>query len=130
MASTAYPLSRPEVFLVSDGMSGCYDRCLAEHPEMGERFLAMMEPQGRLIFPEELQKRLRWPPGEPVVVTLEADGTVRLAGGSPEASSPEPQAQEWKEGLRASAGMWRDREDLPDLERLRSEWDRDGDQES
>lgn len=130
MASPAYPLPRPEVFLLSDGTSGCYDCCLLEHPEMGERFLATMGPQGQLVFPEELQKRLGWPPGEPVVMTIEADGTVRLAGGSPEVSSPEEQAQEWKEGLRASAGMWRDREDLPDLERLRSEWDRDRGDES
>ncbi len=130
MASSAYPLPQPEFFLVSDGMSGCYDRCLSEHSEMGERFLATMGPQGRLIFPEALQKRLGWPPGETVVMTLEADGTVSLVGGSREASPPQTPAEEWKDGLRASAGMWRDREDLPDLEQLRSEWDRDGDHES
>jgi hypothetical protein len=31
---------------------------------------------------------------------------------------------DWKAALMSGAGMWKDRDDLPDFEQLRKEWDR------
>ena len=34
------------------------------------------------------------------------------------------QNADWKQGLAQAVGLWRDRDDLPDFEALRRDWDR------
>lgn len=31
---------------------------------------------------------------------------------------------DWRESLKAAKGLWKDRDDLPDFDKLRKEWDR------
>ena len=39
----------------------------------------------------------------------------------------DPSLERRRERLRKAAGLWKDRDDLPDFEQLRSEWSRFGD---
>jgi bifunctional DNA-binding transcriptional regulator/antitoxin component of YhaV-PrlF toxin-antitoxin module len=125
MESRPYPIVEHEVIALIDGSNGCYHRDMREQVDAGERYLAKLEPGGRLTLPPELQDRLGWHPGEPLILTFEADGTVRLTGGSSgKVVSSSPAGKDRAAALRATAGMWKDREDLPDQEQLRQEWDR------
>jgi predicted transcriptional regulator len=38
--------------------------------------------------------------------------------------SPVPAADDWKAAWRQAAGMWQDRDDLPDFQDVRRSWDR------
>lgn len=43
-----------------------------------------------------------------------------------EVGEAEAKRQKWLESLKKAKGMWKDRDDLPDFEQLRKEWDRPG----
>ena len=62
--------------------------------------------------------------GEEFVLADEGKPVVKL--GPAEASKPVvPPISEWKAAMMQAAGMWKDRDDIPELmEQLRREWNR------
>ncbi len=81
--------------------------------------LEMIDAKDRLT---ELVDRARR--GEEIVLADAGKPVVKL-GPAETAKLPAPPIPEWKAAMMQAAGMWKDRDDIPELmEQLRREWNR------